>query len=255
MSQEAQGASQMQRPSEALRRFIQAGAMAHIGYAEPRPLTGTGPVAPSQFTVDVEHATGAMLARQAIAPAPPVLDSPQRFAVALVSTILPALIERPRALAMWCSLARTMFAIGDSKVGWDGALQYSAAHLAQAARANASLSVVDTRILSDLQWKSIELAAHGAQGLSNLRASQSPQLYQQQQHQQQQGDRRAQGGNNICRKFNSSSGCNYEGCRWAHICGRCGAHGHPESRCMGADSQATAARPFHGGRRGGGNRA
>ena len=52
-----------------------------------------------------------------------MITSSQHFTVALVATILPALIQRPRAMMQWLALARTVISI-DLAAGWPSARTY-----------------------------------------------------------------------------------------------------------------------------------
>ncbi len=114
-------------PSEALLELVRTGTLRHVGYAIPRPLqasfkAGANAVATLEMG---EH--GARMVSSA-GTAPPDVASAQQFFLALVSTILPALIDRPAASLQWMALARTALEI-ESSHGWPAAARYVEQHL------------------------------------------------------------------------------------------------------------------------------
>jgi hypothetical protein len=250
MSHAALDAAQSQRPSESLVRLIQSGKLVQLGYALPRPLSCIGIGAQGPLTVEVEHSTGAVMARQAPVPAAPSIDSPQKLAMALVSTILPALVERPRAIAAWCSLARTMFTIGESRVGWEGAMRYATAHLTDAARSDTPMERVDSSIINSLHWAALSAGPGGAQGPST---GSVPAAAGRQNHAPIMAPRGASNNeDSTCRRFNAGH-CDFgDACRFSHSCLLCGAQGHGRSSCRGSPGSVTPRAVKFQGKRGGG---
>ena len=119
-TRKALGASSMERPSEQLIELIRAGKLNHVGYAVPRSLAAALGAEDEQGSI-VISSTGVSQAKGSNAPAS--VSSLQVFTGALVSTILPALADRPAALLQWLTLARTALEL-ERRHGWTAADAY-----------------------------------------------------------------------------------------------------------------------------------
>jgi hypothetical protein len=112
-------------PSLQLLRFVRSGRIADIGWAVPTLQSVTerdedAGDAKVVFSGNKATLLGAVRA--------PELAAPRDLLHALGATILPALVDRPRALSGWAPLLRTV-ALLDGEYGWEAARTYLRARL------------------------------------------------------------------------------------------------------------------------------
>jgi hypothetical protein len=109
-------------PSVQLIDLVRSGRLPHIGWAIPRPQSASL-LGDELSNAEFVFSTAGLRQVSSTTTAPPVPDA-IAFANALFVTILPALIDRPKALAQWLALGRTALSIA-RKHSWEVA----AAHL------------------------------------------------------------------------------------------------------------------------------
>ena len=159
-------ASAYEAPSDLLLQVIREGKLARMGFAKPRlisdslgrqPATMSWDAATSSLTTTAPNAT-------------PKIDSVEDFAFTLVSTILPALIDRPRALAEWLALGRTALEIystnGKNGAAWAMASAYLEQLLTERTYSRKPYNDVGLNILTNTVFavKMSQQSQHGARG-------------------------------------------------------------------------------------------
>lgn len=146
----ALGASATQLPSDHLVKLIQAGKLPSVGYALPRALALADEDTNLLGIVD-----GQVTASRGKV-APPPVQSAESFCLALVSTILPSLIEQPKALVQWLSLARTVLAVAKRPgSSWASAMQYCDQLLQERIPQHESFSAVSSAVLTTIDHSSV----------------------------------------------------------------------------------------------------
>ena len=236
----AVGASATQRPSEKLIELVRSGKLVSVGFAIPRPLD-------SGQTGDEANAIGGMLFTDA-GPvlhhgksAPPPVQSAQAFCMALFSTILPSLIDRPAAMLEWMALARTALHIeSEPRSSWARANAYIDQLLQRRIPQRKGISEPCDAVLRTLH-STESFAQHGAGGPS--RTDRRP------------DSRRSDGA--TCNQWNYDGSCpRGESCRFRHACLNCGGQ-HQVKACTKGSSSASVPNqrpPFRkGGGKGGGS--
>jgi hypothetical protein len=148
MSREALGAAQSQIPSESLIRFIRSGFMWKIGHAIPRAINRG--IAEDGLGLVQDGSNVFKLESKQTAP-PDQCASMQSFFLAMVSHILPALIDRPKAMMNWIVLARTALDI-ESRLGWPAASEYVTQMLQERTASRQSFIEVDRNILTSISY-------------------------------------------------------------------------------------------------------
>jgi hypothetical protein len=212
----AYGASELKFPIEQLITLIQRGQLENIAFAVPRPINY---LSSQSDKVDVLEFTNgqAKLSNKASDPTkPPPLADPIEFCMALLSTILPALIDRPQAAGEWHILGRTVLQIyKTNNCNWDIANRYLTSVLARQinSRTNTDSSNYCPFNLQILQ----EIQSYNPNKIFN---SQTPRGILPQHSGSSVG-----GGNNFCHDWNGDKGCTRVSCKFPHKCAVCsGSH-------------------------------
>lgn len=231
-------------PSAALLGLIESGKLADIGYATPITIVdhAAGRIGGSHETsFDVSDAGGVKVSEKNIR-APP-LTSMSQFMFTLVSVIIPALVERPAAVADWCVLARSALALESSR-GTKSALDFIQRQLTHSVHRRTSFGAVDPGVMLSIV----------ADVLSGGKHSEPPKLKPIERREPRDSSHRppraprapaaARSSEKIsesCRQFNSASGCNYgDSCKYEHVCGKCKKAGHTRDRCRSGASSAAS---------------
>jgi hypothetical protein len=206
--------SQYAPTSESLIELIQSGVLTHVGYCIPRLLSTIAAAAIADESVaGIMFGKNGTVTTQGRGSAPPPLADISDFFRALVCTILPALIDRPKPMLMWMTLAGTIITL-NGKFGWPAANSYLEQFLAMKVSARESFSDTQPDIVMQL----------------TLNGRSAPQQRQQQQQQggrgnsgqqprqQQQPGAAAGAQTQICRNFNNDA-CTYgKTCKYLHSC-------------------------------------
>lgn len=212
----ALGNTKVQRPSQHLLALIQSGKLLNVAFALPRPLAaidGKGELV-SGLTIDLN--TGKHSATTASDPTKPAqLASAAELCMALLSTILPALIDRPAAMMEWITLGRSALHLSTTE-GWPIASKY-----------------VDALLVERISThEKIALAKPSDEVLRDIRAeANTSRLFPQNEQSRPPAQQKPQG---VCHNYNRS-GCNRgASCRFEHICANptCGKR-HPASSVEG----------------------
>jgi len=123
----ALGGSQTEMPPPLLLKLIQAGKLLDVALARPRPFFRDAGSLEQAMTISF-GAGGPTVNTTKDPTKPQALASVEEFCMALFSTILPALIDRPAAMIEWIALARTTIEMS-SLHGWPAAMHYTEALL------------------------------------------------------------------------------------------------------------------------------
>jgi len=220
--QRALSASETQQPSEHLLDLIRAGKLRHIGHAIPRPHSVPG---------KDEHATGTLsLSGDNVVVASksvpvPVAANAQQFCMALFSTILPALLDKPQALLDWLTLGRTALAFEHSSGSWAMARELVDRTLGRCIDSAREFGSPDMAVVWDLQMKS---SASGST-------------------QQQRGAAAPSARNpGACHNWNDGAACRSSPCHWSHVCRTCGSAQHRGPSCPKGDTPRLQRSLLHG---------
>lgn len=242
------------RPSDALLSYIRSGKLVDVGFALP-------------LSVEAREETtrrsnmGGLSALMDGVKLPPVREvtSMSDYMCALISTILPALIEQPAALSDWLTLTRSMLELerrtaqrgGD---GWKTAQSYMQRMLQRhVARrdsfGNNDLEIVNQLLLDGAFSSQAHNRSHGTAGAnapsswSNTSSKQAaargsgPGSGSGKPLSAAAGPRSPE----PCHHFNDSRGCHKQVCRYTHICSSCKGN-HSVTACS-KGSKATASKP------------
>lgn len=159
IGREAFNASAYEVPSPTLLQAIRAGVLIKPGFAKPRLISEAMERGPG-----IAVGGGVLTAPTT---AIPRLESADEFCMAMFSTILPALIDRPKALAEWLSLGRTALELHAQKRSWPIAVGYIDQLLAErtyARKPYAQVSVgVMTSVVFSVPLPSFPIGARGPQ--------------------------------------------------------------------------------------------
>lgn len=227
-------ATSFEAPRPMLIKMIQAGKLVDVGWALPVPLTIKSRSEQAQDVYEMSS-TGGLVPRAAAGEAPP-LNSIGEFLRALVATVLPALVARPKATAQWLSLARSVSQI-DASRGWPAARTYLT-------------RVLHHRVLTAGSFSEVDAAT-----VLSLQATAAPTFPAAGAHREREGQRAPV----VCIDFNKGTCTRGErDCRYPHRCANSGKPGcdgdHAVGRCPlpppHARFQATP-RGSRGGSRGG----
>lgn len=191
-TRKALAASATEEPSEQLIKLIRSGKLASVGYAIPRALSSRAQANDTVASFEVT-AGGGIVAKSKSTEAPPV-DSLQKFVGALVSGILPALIDRPEAMMQWMALTRTLLEV-ERRYNWATAATYLDQLLHERVSQQRGFAELSPQIMETLQYASRPAAA--AAPLAQRPAA----------------------GTANCNQWNFSlEGCAHSGCRFVHAC-------------------------------------
>ena len=206
ISREALAATSSSRPTTALVSLIRAGRLTTIGHAIPRALEGISVDAEGLGVAAGANGQVTITAASGNKPPPANCDSLQSFCRAMFSTILPALIDRPKAIMQWLTLGRTALHL-ESVYGWPVAAEYVAQNLVDRVQTGQAFGPVNTTVLQTVTMNAPVLARGQrppsvAPTLSNINAT--------------------------CNDYNSGS-CTRPRCSFAHTCRRCPGKQHAQS--------------------------
>jgi len=229
-------ASKYQPPSEHLIALIRSGKLRDVGYALPRPHQSLAGEQESQ--AGTMALSGGALQFVNKVPVAPAVASSQQFCMALLSAILPALADRPRAMMEWITLGHTALALEASN-GWAVAQVYLQRALAAAIDVGKPFAEeVNPHVLLPI--------IIGAAALAPPRS-----------HAPGDAPRAAGGGGGggsgadrqfkACYNWNGNKTCSREPCPFAHVCQHCASTGHRGSACPGTRGGGGSRRAPPGG--------
>jgi len=213
-------ATRYQPPSEHLIALVRAGKLRDIGYALPRPHQSlAGALESESSTVALSGGTIQFLNKVPVAPA---VSSSQQFCMALLSLILPALIDRPRAMMEWITLGHTALALEASN-SWTTASLYVQRTLASAIEAGKPFAEdINTAVLLPIVLASSS-HARGAAPAAVARNTNSGGAGAADRSQSK-----------ACYNWNAGKQCSREPCGFAHVCQYCASADHRGPACPSA---------------------
>jgi len=199
-ARQALGCSTTETPSAKLIELIQAGKLLDVWFAVPRPfLREIGTV---DTLASISFGAGGPIVSTVKDPTKSQpLASIEEFFSALISTILPALIDRPAATAQWLSLSASVLHIA-GKDGWTAARGYLDALLRERVGVAEKLPFATP---SDSALRDIRMLAPFAPS-------------------GQMGQRVPSRGS--CHQFQNQGICTRVGCSFDHSCAGCGDPSH-----------------------------
>ena len=212
-NRKALGASATQRPTTKALQVVREGKLINIAYALPIAI-GSAAALEGRMGFD-SSGNVTVVASKALAK----VTTLEQFATAFFSTIGPALVNRPMALAQWFSLGRTALKIqSDNRGDFAPAAAYMEQLLAERVFASEDFSRVSDQILTTIRGAAMARPPQpGAGGPDRNRAP----------------DRRGGGGSahqdrGPCFSWNRGAVCATSPCKFAHVCTECrGAHKAP----------------------------
>jgi hypothetical protein len=192
-------------PSAALIELIRVGKLKDIGFALPRPIKSKLHDDSVGLFAITEAGTFDPVSKAALTP--PQVQSSQQFCMALFSTILPALVDKPAAMMEWCALARTALVL-ESKYNWPAARDYVERVLTKRINTGQGIAEIAFDTLHGIGLDQQRQATRvGAQGPSSSpsRGTTAASVY--------------------CLSWNDERGCSRAVCKYLHQCKFChGAH-------------------------------
>ena len=237
-ARKALGSSKTQRPSQQLITLIQSGKLLNVAFAFPRPLAVVDGKAETVSGLTIDFQSGKHSATTASDPTKPApLASATDLCMALFSTILPALIDRPTAMMEWITLGRTALQLSTSD-GWPFASKYADALLQEriSVEEKVGMAAPSDEVLRDIRTELGRPTFFQAGGAGRPAAA-------------------AKSGQGPCHMFNRTGSCQRGAhCRFEHICSNpsCGqrhAASSVDSCRAFIPTQFAAATPGTGGRR------
>jgi len=230
LSARAWDTAKFQSPSDSLVALIRAGKLRDVGFALPRlHQTAHGRDEAESGSLSL---SGNSISFVNKAPVAPVISSSQQLAMALFSSILPALIDRPAALMGWITLGRTALAM-ESQWGWPAAAQYMQRQLASCIDAGRPFAdSADPHVLFPI----LATLSH-----TQPRAAGTPALHS-------TGPRSGSAGSSksVCYNWNSDKACRSTDCKFAHQCLGCGSSDHRGMSCPKGPTTMAMRRPGGG---------
>lgn len=230
---EAHNALTFESPSKELVELIRSGRLASVAFAVPR-LTHRADAhtdaAAGTLQVGADGTTSFTPKDPRVAPVKDMAS----FLSALVSTVLPALVDKPAAIANWCALSRSALAVHAECGGnWDAAARYLDMALRSAVDENKPFGAI---VLPALLTATRAVApCSGGGGIGPPQRQQRVRI------------------NEVCYAFNKGH-CvkTAESCRFVHACQACGSpHAAVEnSACAIMMQQGPRALSGRGGRGG-----
>lgn len=229
----ALGASQTEMPSQQLLKLIQAGKLLDIAFALPRPFFKDAGSLENATTISF-GAGGTPTVNTTKDPTKPQpLASVDEFCMALFSTILPALIDRPAAMIEWIALARTALEV-KALHGWPAAMHYTEALLRERICTSAKEGFAKP---SDSALRDVQRGKDPHSGGQRSLGGKTPQQQR------------------TCHDYQRGS-CHRPNCAFTHTCAVCGgAHGASQNQACSKLHHRGSSVPGSGGnkdRRGGG---
>jgi len=221
--QRALSASETQQPSEHLLDLIRAGKLRHVGHAIPQPHTTPGKDEHSMGTLSL-CGDNVVVASKSIPV--PVAANAQQFCMALFSTILPALLDKPQALLDWLTLGRTALAFEHSSGSWAMARELVDRTLGRCIDSAKEFGSPDMAVVWDLQMK-----PPAPSSIQQQRGAAGPSV-------------RNPG---ACHNWNDGMACKGSPCQWSHVCRTCGSAQHRGPSCPKGDTSRPQRGPPYGG--------
>lgn len=219
----AYAANRWEPPMDLLVELIRQGKLRHVGFALPHGTEAKdhGDQIAS-FTVGAD---GSMRSEARSAKDPPALNSSLDFCNALVCVIIPALVDKPAAVAEWCALARTVLAIEKDKGSWPIARSYLAELLSERVRACQGFADISQLCISSVLFNAAQ--ADVGRGGNVPPATNAPTSAQ--------AGQKARSG--ACHAWNESraTGCAMSPCLFRHVCRSCFALDHKGPACPKGD--------------------
>ena len=232
-------------PSASLINLIRSGKLVEVGYATPITIAQAASSNSAGTTTSTVGAgeDGALRITDTIK-APPLVDSYQ-FVFTLVSTILPALIDRPEALNDWLTLARTVLTLERDR-NWTKAARYLERTLVRCVHQRKSFGPCERGVLEAVIHENAPASSSSSSrdraaaptAASAASAKVAPRT------QREQRDLSA-----VCKKYNTGTCDRGESCFYEHACSNCGKKHPLKEHRFGAPGRSP---PGSGsGRRGG----
>lgn len=196
IGRQAFNASAYEMPSPTLLQAIRAGVLIKPGFAKPRLISDAMERGPGLSV------GGGVLSTPVTTI--PKIESVSEFAMAMFSTILPALADRPKALAEWCALGRTVLELNTQKGSWAIAASYLDQLLTERTYAREPYATTSLSVMTSVVFTGPSPAYGGG--------ARGPQQYPPPTQQQVQNPR-------FCGDYNfRSSGCTRLQCAYKHEC-------------------------------------
>lgn len=168
INQQAYNATAYEPPSELLMQCIRQGQLLRLAFAKPRLISDGFGKEKSKLSV---AADGTVTTEDASST--PTLGSFEEFTMAMVSTILPSLIDRPQALSEYLALSRTITEIYTAHRSWAIARDYLEQVLTHCTFQRKSLAPVVAEVLTNtvITKQLGQQQAGGARGPSSSSSS------------------------------------------------------------------------------------
>lgn len=192
--------------SASLRMLIQCGKLVNVGEALPIRTDAVGSAAPASVTID----TGTGLARLSTTAKGAVLTSLTDFMRALIGTIIPSLIQQPKAVIDWCTMSMTVMELANSQ-GWDTANQYLSKSLARSVEQRVPFGAQNPAILQDILIKKVAASRGNNQQQSNTANTNN------RRNEPKRRDGEASSTDDVCQEWNFRN-CTVTGCTLRHQC-------------------------------------
>ena len=200
------------RVPDLLRDVIRANRLKEVGFAISSRIADTNKEEINALTL--VHGSTIVAQSKNIAVAP-TISTPIHLLDALVSTILPSLIDRPTAMVQWMSLVRTMIEIERECGDWTRALLFMKQHLHEIVPVGAPLDEINTahvRNIIDARPSAPSAYASNRQQNSsysiNNASSSAP---------HRASAPTSSSSRNVCRDFNRGA-CVRDPCYYTHTC-------------------------------------
>jgi hypothetical protein len=238
-SAKAFAATAFDPPSKLLLDLIRAGLLTQVGYAIPLAAgrDRSSELVIGGFTLSETLGIapqGKMTATQA----PPV-SSLHEFCLAMFSTILPALIDRPAAMMEWIALGRSALAMsGPSPAQWPAAASYIDQLLAERVPQRKGFAEPSDAVIRTVKYMHNSFGPGGGAPLAGGAGG---------------GDKPARP--RTCNGFNSGRDCSSTPCNFPHQCEICASRDHGKAVCPRRQGGGGSGRGGRGGGRGGGGGA
>jgi len=191
VGRQAYNAPAYEQPSPLLLQAIRKGVLYKLGFAKPRLLSEAASL---RHGITLEG--GALTAAVG---STPKLESLEDFCFSMFSTILPALVDKPKALAEWLALGRTALEIHTlHKKGWSAVSNYLDQFLAERTFAAKPYADISLQIMTS----TVLLAPTTSQQFGARGPQQAP-----------------PSGNKFCTDYNfRATGCTRDPCPYKHEC-------------------------------------
>lgn len=212
------------RPSKYLIDAIRAGKLTRLGLAQLQLTTAGGSEASTRLEIDGSGQVCNVRKGGLDVCNPPLLASLEDFNRVVNLTILPSLVDKPKALVEWLVLTGTIMELSRQR-GWAVARDYLSQTLESSVATGSRPALLDTGHILSLTTS--RFGSHGG-GASQPR-------------QQLPARGETQGEPRHCNDYNWRV-CARPACRFMHVCSYCDAKDHVARECKSAKAVASAAK-------------